>query len=770
MTYNNNIKFVLAASTLMSPMLAMPAFAAGQVEDIVVTAQKREERLQEVPIAITALSAAQLETRRITNASDLSALAPNLTTAGGSSGANDVTMAIRGLSVADALLTQDGPVGVYIDGVINSRISGALTDLVDLERVEVLRGPQGTLYGRNTTGGAVNFITRKPSKDFQLVQKFGYQTFGGVTSRTSIDTGEWGDTGLSATVNFLYKKVGGYYDNLAQPDDKDPGAENVRAGRIALNYDRGGRFRANYQYIHSAQENGNQIGQLTAVSPTFAAAAVALPLITGNRRDEVNYPPFGTADAILNIHNLTAEFDLNENLSLKSITGYRNWQETNAGATFGELTSFKTLSPTFAVVTGTGFPFTAQNERTHEQFTQEVQLNGQFGDKVAGGNRINFALGGYSFVDHGSERNLSSLIFPTVVPFFGPLGFYFTNPFAYNTTSKSWAVFGQGSFTPKILNDRLRLTAGLRYSADEKETTLFNSTTVFVPVRAFAEDKFNALTYLAKAQYFFTDDLNAYVSHSKGYKAGGFNTRGSLEKFSPETLYSYEAGLKATMFDRRLQANMAAFFNEAKDQQVSQFVASSAGAVSIVTNAGKSEYTGFEFELVAKPIDGLTLDWNMGFVNPEYKQYETLDPLTLLPFDASKVARFGYTSQTTGTAGVQYDSKAIPAFRNGAIQARVEAVWQSKQDFHPAIVYPSGAEDNSLIDSTTSDARTVLNARIALLGVEAGALGKVDFALWGRNLGDEEYVIQGVDFGSVGIAEQSFGAPLTAGFEVTFRY
>jgi hypothetical protein len=157
-------------------------------------------------------------------------------------------------------------------------------------------------------------------------------------------------------------------------------------------------------------------------------------------------------------------------------------------------------------------------------------------------------------------------------------------------------------------------------------------------------------------------------------------------------------------------------------------------------------------------------------VNPEYKKYETRDPQTLLPFDASKVARFGYTSQTTGAAGIQYDSRPIASMRNGSLQARIEAVWQSKQDFHPAIVYPSGAQDNPLIDATTSDARTLVNARIALRDVEMGALGRVDFSLWGKNLGDEEYVIQGIDFGVLGFAEQSFGAPLTAGFDVTFRY
>jgi iron complex outermembrane receptor protein len=201
MNNRKNMKFVLAASTLLSPLAAAPAMA--QVADIVVTAQKREERLQEVPIAITALDTAALETRGIESTQDLSSIAPNLTTAGGTSGANDTTISMRGLPVADALLTQDGPIGIYFDGVINARIAGSVIDLVDLERVEVLRGPQGTLYGRNTTGGAVNFITRKPSKDFGITQKFGVQTYGGVTSRTSLDTGELGETGLSATFNFL---------------------------------------------------------------------------------------------------------------------------------------------------------------------------------------------------------------------------------------------------------------------------------------------------------------------------------------------------------------------------------------------------------------------------------------------------------------------------------------------------------------------------------------------------------------------------------------
>lgn len=771
MTNKTTTRLVLAASTFLSPIVTAPAFAQSAIEDIVVTAQKREERLQEVPIAITALGTAALEARNVSTTADLSAIAPNLTTAPTTSGAGDTTISMRGLPAADALLSNDNPVGLYIDGVINARLSGSLLDLVDLERVEVLRGPQGTLYGRNTTGGAVNFITRKPSKEFHVTQKFTYQTHDGFVSRTAIDTGELGDTGLTATVNFLYKKIGGFIDNLARPDDKDPGAQNVRAGRLALNYDRGGALRANYNAYYLAQENGNLVGQLTAISPDFAAVLAGPLVVTGKRRDEINLPNLGTEDVELMMHNFTAEYDLNENLLVKSITGYRS-STSGTGVHFGENVDFVSLDlTTFTPVIRNGAPFRASNVREHEQFTEELQLNGQYGDKVAGGDRLTFTSGAYYFIEHGSERNPQNFIVGQNLSGIPGIGFPASNPFAYNTTTKSWAVFGQASYSPHILDDRLRLTAGLRYSEDEKEVERLRSDTVFVPAIAAGKAKFNAITYLAKAQYFFTDDLNAYISYSKGYKAGSFNTRSAnLEPYKPEKLKALEVGLKAQWLDGRLQTNLSAFHNKAEDQQVAQFVAGAGGATNVVTNAGASTYNGVEFEIIAKPLDGLTLDWNMGFINPEYDEYRTIDPLTLLPFDAANVARFGYTSQTTGAAGIQYDSKPLPPFRDGRIQARVEAVWQSKQDFHPAIVYPSGYQDNPLIDATTSDARTLINARLALLGVGAGGLGTVDFALWGKNLADEEYVVQAIDFGALGFAQQTFGPPLSAGFDVTFRY
>ncbi len=781
MTNTKSFRIALVASTFLWPFAASPAFAADQVQDIVVTAQKREEKLQEVPIAITALGSEQLQARGIATTQDLSAIAPNVTTGVTSAGGGDTTITMRGLGASDTLMSNDYPVGVYIDGVINARISGSVLDLADLERVEVLRGPQGTLYGRNTTGGAVNFITRKPSKEFHVEQKLGYSGSdqgGGLTSRTTLDTGEWGDTGLSATVNFLYKKIDGYYDNTAQPSDKDPGAENVRAIRLALNYDRGGRFRSSYTLYNVAQEIGNPIPQITGVSPGFAALLLSPIDIQRSRQDTVNLPYSGTDDVDLTLHNFTAEYDVTDNIVVKSITGYRRYQDNTAGPQFGNVVSYLTLTaspPYFAVQQNV--PFLGNNARTHEQFTQELQLNGQYGEAVPGGPRLTYTTGAYYFKERASEHNPQNYIVDgNLIPaaYGGPFpgfGFLTSNPFAFNASTESWAVYGQASYTPNILSDKLRLTGGLRYSADEKAVTLKRSATIFVPILGQGDEKFNALTYLAKAQYFFSDDLNAYVSYSKGYKAGGFNTRSAgLEPFRPEKLKALEVGLKASWLDRRLQTNVAAFFNEAEDQQVAQFVAGAGGATNVVTNAGKSEYQGIEFEIVAKPIEGVTMDLNMGFVNPEYKKYETADPLTLLPFDAANVARFGYTSQTTGAAGIQYDSKPLPSLGEGKLMARVEAIWQSKQDFHPAIVYPSGWKDNPLIDTTTSDARTIINARLALNDVSIGNAPRFDVSLWAKNLFDEAYVIQGIDFGALGFAEQTYGAPRTFGLDVSVKY
>ena len=218
----------------------------GPLEEIVVTAQKRTENLQDTPLAVSAVTSETIEQRGISDISSLTSIAPNLVVGMTGAGTANVAMFIRGIGEADTVLTADTPVGIYVDGVVLGRTSGAIFDLVDLERIEVLRGPQGTLYGRNTTGGAVNLISKKPGDRFGAEQLFSYGRFDLLQSKTTIDTGEWGSSGIRARATYLHKQRDGYVDNLLRSDSGDPGAYNIDAFRVAFGYGKGGALRLDY--------------------------------------------------------------------------------------------------------------------------------------------------------------------------------------------------------------------------------------------------------------------------------------------------------------------------------------------------------------------------------------------------------------------------------------------------------------------------------------------------------------------------------------------
>jgi iron complex outermembrane recepter protein len=197
---------IIAASTFAVPARAEQA--SGTLEQIIVTAQKREENLQKTPVSVSAVTQEMLEQRGIVDARDLTTIAPKVTTQSSPSSSNTLGIFIRGVGDGEPLLTVDAPIGLYVDGVPLGRTTGAIFDMVDLERVEVLRGPQGTLYGRNTVGGAVNFITAKPADTFGFEQKVGYGNFDSIQSRTRVDTGEM-LPGLKAKLSFVHKEHNG---------------------------------------------------------------------------------------------------------------------------------------------------------------------------------------------------------------------------------------------------------------------------------------------------------------------------------------------------------------------------------------------------------------------------------------------------------------------------------------------------------------------------------------------------------------------------------
>lgn len=737
---------------------------AGQLEEIVVTAQKREESLQETPLAVSALSVADIEQRGITNISSLSAIAPNLAVNLTPSSSTSANIFIRGIGSGEPILTNDAPVSLYVDGIVVGRSTGAVFDLVDLERIEVLRGPQGTLYGRNTIGGAVNLITARPADEFRFQQKFSYGSWNQWQSRSMLDTGEWGDSGVRAKLAYVHQEQEGYVDDLTAPGDLDPGAFDLDAVRLALNFDRKGPFRADYAFDYNDRDSIAPGFQATVVrddvlaflnmSPSYGGAA---PLVSRNRLDKVRFDDDGLITDTVTGHTLRLEFDLGGDTILRSLTGYREWENENRGdeldgqgGILGLTLDPRVLAPPpFFAFIPTGIQtislFTSSNEREQDQWSQEFNLIGSIGD------RIDYVAGLFYFTENSSERNPQ---FPTIVaqpllPFAVPI----QTLLDYDHESDSSAAFGQMTYD---LTGELSLTGGLRYTRDEKHLDQRAPATT---VRDL-EQSFDRWDWSATLDWAARDDLMTYLRIATGYKAGGFNARSSNAGFEPEYLISYELGAKSELLDRRLRLNAAAFYVDHDDLQVQQFQAGSGGATSVTVNAGKAHYMGIEAEFAALLTEQLTLSGSLGYIDREYDEFLILDPITNTIVDVANSARFTYAPESTVDVALQYD---FPPFSLGQLSGRLEYNYRGKVYFYPTVV------GTPVHEQIAGEGRGLLDARLTLAEIAIGS-ADASVALWGKNLTDEEYRVHGIDFGQLGYAGNVYGEPLSAGIDFTITF
>ena len=748
---------------------AAPASAG--LQEIVVTAQKRAENMQNTPLAVSALTGEALEARRISDISNIGSVAPNLTTSITPASTTNITVHIRGIGESDPVLTVDSPVGIYVDGVVIGRTTGAVFDLVDLQRVEVLRGPQGTLYGRNTTGGAVNFITAKPADEFKGSQTFGYGNLDYMLSRTSIDTGEIGNFGLKFKLSYVHKQRDGYANDLNQPDKRDPGASNTDAFRIAARFDNGGPVRVDYAFDYNDSKSYAVPFQLAYVRSDIAAYFANSQALGGNpltySRDRLNTLRLGQGQLHDKVrgHTLTIEADLGDNLTLRSLTGIRKWTNTVAEADMDGNDGLRGLTVSPAIIMPPDYAFvplgvndirlfSGVNRRAQKQFSQELNLLGKIGDK------FEFVLGGFYYREKASENNPSQLALimqsPVAIPLGGGLSTnYFATdlapPFYYKHTSKSAAVFGQATFRA---TDKLSLTGGLRYTEDRKHMNQIAS------IPRDLTKKFSQLNWAVSADYRFTDRVMGYARVATGYKAGGFNPRSVGGSFDPEKIISYEAGLKTELLDRRLRLNLTAFHSRYKDLQVSQFLAGSSGASTITVNAGKATYTGIEAEVVAQLAKGLTVNAAFGYVDRKYKSFVIRDAATNELVDVAKEARFSYSASTTANAGVQYDTEVANV---GKLTARLDWTYRGKISFHPL------DRLNPFNRQIADGGAGRFDARVALSNIDLGPT-RATVALWGKNITNKDYLYAGIDFGSLGFAGVAYAEPRTYGVDVKFDF
>jgi len=742
------------ASTAASP--ATPEASADD-EAIVVTARRTEENVQRVPGAITAFSEKSLDRIQATDTTGLQGAVPNLNIVQGRGSSNSTNIFIRGIGQPDALQTFDPAVGVYVDDVYLSRIRGNQLDLLDVERVEVLRGPQGTLYGKNTIGGAIKFVTRKPGQEFRATGSIAVGSYNQFELKGAA-SGPISDT-LAAGFAVMRAKRDGFVED--RNDDREYNNKNTLAGRAAMAYTPSSSLRvdlsADYAHDDAKLNTGAPLNDIVHLfTPT-----VIVPL----ERDPDHYNfTVETTPGLPNSTKMThwglsgtAAYDVNDQLTLKSITAYRKLRTTD----------YVDIDATAAEV---GDVLVDVHQ---DQFSQEFQLL-YTSDRLSG-------VAGLYYLDEDitshQEAFADDLVnlaaFRGILPDFllGPSNFpTFLRTIDDDLKTNSYAAYANVSYS---VTDALRLSAGLRWTRDEKDyfrtTSTFSSSPLLNSVAPFVfdrKDHWSDVSPMASIDYQFSPSTMAYLRYSKGFKSGGFNGRaneiGSSTAYDPETANSYEAGLKTTIA-RQLRLNVAVFHTGYKDFQarVSELDDSTLPPTPLlsVLNAGKLRIRGAELEAVWTPTPQLLLDTQIGYLDAEYKEF---DDLRFTSFGGSRAFQEpAFAPKWTMRFGGQY---IFDLGSSGGITLGGQARYRSR---HALSVDNTFTNTDTEIEGLFQKGYWLADARI----VWEDAAKHFEVGLYGNNLFDKLYKTDGQEFSSIGnIRTVYFGAPRTVTLRLTARY
>lgn len=713
MKFQTSIVFCLASLGSLAGSRAAWSEAApveDQLEEVVVTAQKQAQNIQSVPISIVAISGAKLDELGVVSVGDLQHFAPGLTISDVGSGFVSYTY-IRGGGTNQIDAGSDPSVAYYIDDVYIGGTAGLQFDLFDIDHVEVLKGPQGTLFGRNAASGAISITTTAPSSTFggwldaEVGNYNAYTLRGGVTGPLSSDN-RW-----LYRVSFGTRYRDGFTENLAGPD---PGTIRDFGGRAEIEYvgddvtflltadGLSGRDGMTNQLLSSADKTGVLSG----------AAIAGLPGGTSFYRQYYNLDGF-------------------EHQNMEDLTGRLEWKTP-----IGKVTSitalrsniFDRLQDQDSTISDA---FTLGSHEEDETVSQEVRLAGE---------RAEWHWIGGLYYYHG--RVTDNWVLGTGPDFVAPLGDATDNS---TMVTNSYAVFGQGAYD---FSDAWSLTVGGRYSVDQKqdERTVMNFLSPAFNVDPHA--RWDSFDPSASLNYKITPDTLAYVSYREGYKSGGFQTilpataQIASTPFLPEHVKSYEAGIKSEWLDHRLLADVAIFRSDITDQQISRVI--SATDISI-DNAGKTRADGVDLTVTAKPVHGLSVDSSMTWQHARFLQYQNGD----VSYAGNEQLR---SPDFTGSFGADYK---IDLPDTASVTLHADYSYQASEFFDPA---------NLKVTGLYQPGYGLANARITY----APARGDWTVALWGRNLGNTEYYRNIAVGGLTGIATP--GDPLTFGGSFNIKF
>lgn len=710
---------------------------ARAVEEIVVTARRREETLQSVPIAISAFNASELERLQADQLDGIQGAVPNLNLVQGRGSASSANVFIRGIGQPDALQTFDPAVGIYLDDVYISRIQGALFSLYDIERIEVLRGPQGTLYGKNTIAGAIRLVSRKPSQEFEGRGELTVGDYSRYAGRFYM-TGGLTDT-LAVSLSGLIDQRDGLVDDPIS--GREYNDRDNTSGRLALAWDPTDSFEAILAVDATRQKNALTMGRLESdlVQVDLALGQVVLqPAPTTEYDFEASsiLPNDPAQDLTHWGTSLTLTWDLNDAYTAKSISAWRRL-ETDFYIDI-DATPFEV-----------GDVFVGLDQ---EQISQEFQLLYD-----AGGNFTGVAGLYYLHENVGSDQAAFADDFLA----FGGLPLDFLRTIADDLTLDSYAVFAQGTYA---FNDQLSATFGIRYTTEDKE--YFRTTSTFSNLPALTlppfvytdDDSWDAVTPTLALDYEVNEQLMYYGSISRGFKSGGFNGRantpGDTGAFDPEYVWTYEVGNKRTMADGRLQLNTAIFYSQYEDFQarVAEVVDPNAPVPSFtfpVLNAGELDIWGVEVEANWLVTDELNLAAQIGYLDADYKEFiDDSQPDNDRSDDEPPFAP-DWTARLAATYTLDLGA-------NGSLTLGADANYRGKAwlsvDNRDVLTQDDYWLFNALATWTSMDERWNVTAGL-------------------KNIGDEVYKTDAQEFSSVGnIQTAYYGDPRTWSLSLGFRY
>ena len=688
--------------------------ANSQLEEIVVTAQKKEELPQKVPISITVLSAKEVQDYRLWNIKDITAISPNLYSA--NPGDNRNVTSIRGITTT----SYDPAIATYVDGVNQFGLDTYIAELLDVERIEILRGPQGTLYGRNAMGGVINVITKQPTNHTAVFGEFNVGSYGQLRAIAGFKTPLVKDK-LYLGVTGMYDQLGGFYTNDFDGSKFDK--QHSYTGNYYLKWLASQRTQVTLNVKHTINRNNGAFPLVNGKDDAFANPFHLNQNAAAQMHDDV-------FDASLNISHSSHGFNFS------SLTAYQS------NYRFYEKALDADFSPIDGVTIFNNYGSKWNNVRV---FTQEFK----FTSPANNHSKLNWTAGTYFYYQNSPNKQATR--FGADAAFVGAPDSNFS---LINTTkANSWGVAGYGQATYAI-NEKFDLTAGVRYDYEHRYMNVLgeyqhdpdpNPQFPYRPDTA-SSATFSSFSPKLSLDFHATANSNWYVTYSRGFRPGGLTQLSSdpsqppLYVFKPENSNNFELGVKNNLWGHRLKLNLAAFYITVDNAQVPTLVLPD--AITITKNAGKLESKGFEMELGAIPVKGLEIDYSLGFTDAKYKSLKLSQNGQEVDLAGKKQI---FTPSATSMLAAQY-TYSFHNKSNLQLIARGEWSYLGKQYF-------------DLANNISQGAYSIANLRIG------ATVNHYQLFFWMRNVGDTKYIAYAYDFGAVHLGNpQNWGVTLKVSF------